>query len=578
MKTPWINYSEMKGISSKQKVFIICKSQIKPPKRQEYTSELNSTCEMLNSPDSDFVNDLLDIEKEDKSSLVEGANLAAHLDSTRELLIASENKIEDEVNNLLEKEEAEGTNPVEEQDLAAHLDSTRELLIASENKIEDGMNDLLKTEEVAETNPVEEQDLAAHLDSNRELLIASEIKIEDGMNDLLKTEEVGETNPVEEQELATHLDSNRELLFPSEIKIEDEMNNLLETEETEGTNSVEEQGLAAHLDSDYELLIASEVKIEDEMNNLLETEETEGTNPMEEQDFAAQPDSNREIISFSETAGEDKIMSLTDTEDMEKTNPAGHVSAFPDSIQGKVCSLTKKILISTHVEIDDFLHAPICGEIAKNTFEFFDQNNLLSPQFETKLINTTMDYPEQPNCRLVRSKINECIFLMKNDTFDNNNQKNNPFKSVAVPLHNTQSIKKGETNNHSCTSDDFMNIRVPVVVGEYKIEICLEEYFVFDNGIAGVKDISNEIVLTNSRFVPNQFSQSLGNGTCTALKGNLIIEGFINQNIEYTALHTMSEVLAENESLLHSNQLCQNIVLELVIHMLQVQQIRVLRV
>uniref|UniRef100_UPI001CC16201 BC_2427 family protein n=1 Tax=Lysinibacillus sphaericus TaxID=1421 RepID=UPI001CC16201 len=434
------------------------------------------------------------------------------------------------------------------------------------------------TEEEDETNPVEEQDVAAHLDSTRELLFTSEIKIEDGMNDFLKTEEEDETNPVEEQDVAAHLDSIRELLFTSEIKIEDGMNDFLKTEEEDETNPVEEQDVAAHLDSTRELLFTSEIKIEDGMNDFLKTEESEGTNPMEEQDFAAQPDSDRAFISFSETAGEDKIMSLTDTEDMGKTNPAGHVSAFPDSIQGKVCSLTKKILISTHVEIDDFLHAPICGEIAKNTFEFFDQNNLLSPQFETKLINTTMDYPEQPNCRLVRSKINECIFLMKNDTFDNNNQKNNPFKSVAVPLHNTQSIKKGETNNHSCTSDDFMNIRVPVVVGEYKIEICLEEYFVFDNGIAGVKDISNEIVLTNSRFVPNQFSQSLGNGTCTALKGNLFIEGFINQNIEYTALHTMSEVLAENESLLHSNQLCQNMVLELVVHMLQVQQIRVLRV
>ncbi|MGA3601400.1 BC_2427 family protein, partial [Lysinibacillus agricola] len=353
---------------------------------------------------------------------------------------------------------------------------------------------------------------------------------------------------------------------------------LLETEEAEGTNSIEEQELATHLDSNRELLFTSEIKIEDGMNDFLKTEETEGTNPMEEQDFAAQPDSNREFISFSETAGEDKIMNLTDTEDLEKTNPAGHVSAFPDSIQGKVCSLTKKILISTHVEIDDFLHAPICGEIAKNTFEFFDQNNHLSPQFETRLINTTMDYPEQPNCRLVRSKINESIFLMKNDTFDKNNQKNNPFKSVVVPLHNTQSIKKGETHNHSCTSDDFMNIRVQVVVGEYKIEICLEEYFLFDNGITGVKDISNEIVLTNSRFVPNQFSQSLGNGTCTALKGNLFIEGYINQNIEYTAYHTMDTVPTQHESLVQSNQLCQNIVLELIIHMLQVQQIRVLRV
>ncbi|MEB2299820.1 hypothetical protein LAV72_09320 [Lysinibacillus xylanilyticus] len=484
MKPPWINYREMKEISSKQKVFVYC-------------------------------NNLLTIEKEDETSL------AAHLDPNRELLSPSEVDAENEMNDLLDIEEADETNSVEEQELVAHLDSDCRLLIPSEIDVEGEKNNLLDIEAADETNPVEEQDSTAHLNPNRELLISSETHVEKGMNNLCDTEDE-ETDPVEEQELAAHLGSNCELLIPSEIDVEDEMNEL-------------------------------------------DVDEGEGTNLVEEQDFASQLDSNREFLSPSKYNGDDKIMSPIDTEELEKTNPTGHESASVGSMQGTVCSKTKKILISTHVEIDDFLHAPICGEIVKNTFDFLDLDNHLTPQFETKLFNTTTDYPELPECRLIRSKFNEIIFLMRANTYDKNNQKSYPSKSVGIPLHNTRSIKQGETYS----SDDFIHIRAPVVVGEYKIEICLEENIVFEKGIVGVKDISNEVVLTDCRFVPNQFSQSLGNGTCSALKGNLYIEGYIHQSIEYTASHT---------SLNHSNQMCQNIVLELIIHMLQAQKIRVPRI
>ncbi|MGE6516579.1 BC_2427 family protein [Lysinibacillus sphaericus] len=363
-----------------------------------------------------------------------------------------------------------------------------------------------------------------------------------------------QTELTNKKDHASQLDSTREIL---NSKKEDE------------TSFTEEPDFAAHLDSNREVLIPSETNIEEEIVHHIDTEEADETNPVEELGFAAQLSSNRKFVSPSESDVENNMMRLIDTDEMEKNNSAGRVNACHVS----VCSITQKSPISTHVEIDDFLHAPICGEIVQNTFEFLDLNNHLIPQFETKLFNTTKVYPEHPDCRLVRSKINEIIFLMRTDTYDKNSQKNNPSQSVVVPLHNTQSIKKEEINNYSYPYDDFMHIRVPVVVGEYKIEICLEENIVFEKGIVEVKDISNEVVLTNCKFVPNQFSQSLGNGTCTALKGNLFIEGYIHQNIEYTAFHTRNAVPAQNESLIHSNQLCQNVVLELIIHILQVQPI-----
>ncbi|MFJ7974704.1 hypothetical protein ACIQZI_03180 [Peribacillus sp. NPDC096379] len=107
--------------------------------------------------------------------------------------------------------------------------------------------------------------------------------------------------------------------------------------------------------------------------------------------------------------------------------------------------------------------------------------------------------------------------------------------SLVVPVHDSPVDKSEEKNNQSSTSFDFVNIRVPVVVGEYKIEICLEEAVLFEENIMWINVISNKVVLSNSKFIPTQFSEPLKNGMSKALKGNLFIEGYIIQNIEYTA-------------------------------------------
>lgn len=159
-------------------------------------------------------------------------------------------------------------------------------------------------------------------------------------------------------------------------------------------------------------------------------------------------------------------------------------------------------------------------------------------------------------------------------TYSKNNT-NNHYQSIAVPLHDSKAAKTSETDNKTCTSHDFIQIRVPVVAGEYKMEIILEEDVVFEEEILGVKEISKEVVLTNCKFVPTQFSPSLDNGTCTALKGNLFIKGYISQNIEYTAADNGNEGSKQNESVPYYRQLHQKIILDLIVHLLQVQQVRV---
>jgi hypothetical protein len=234
--------------------------------------------------------------------------------------------------------------------------------------------------------------------------------------------------------------------------------------------------------------------------------------------------------------------------------------------QGKVCYLTKNIPFSVYVEIDDFLHDPICGDIAQNTFEFHDMNDKKVPEFDTKLFSTTTYYPEQPECRLVCSKIHEIVFL-SDDQNEDKNKKGNHYKSVVIPMHDSLFTKVEESNNNS-----YVHVRIPVVLGEYKIEICLEESVTFKEEVMRIKEISKEVVLTNFRLVPTVFSQSLNNGTRTILKGNLFIDGYICQKIEYTAFTDKN-----TESVTPLNQLYQKMVVELIIHILQVQQVRVKR-
>lgn len=238
------------------------------------------------------------------------------------------------------------------------------------------------------------------------------------------------------------------------------------------------------------------------------------------------------------------------------------IAGIQDFDQGKGCYLTKKIPFSVHAEIDDFLHDPICGAIAQNTYEYHDQLHQKAPEMDTKLLHTATYYPEQPDCRLVFSEINEIVFLQDAQNDGKKNIKGN-HKATILPLHDPQTPKTGLFNY-----DAYMHIRVPVVLGEYKIEICLDDNVELEE-VMQVKKISKEVVLTNFRLVPTAFSPTLNNGTRTAVKGILFIEGYINQKIEYTASQNQNK-----ESITPMTHLSQKMAVDLIIHILQVQKIK----
>lgn len=482
MATPWINFREMKKISSKQNKYTEWRYQTKIDDESPFEQTFNGT------------NNLLD-EKEYKP-ITEESTLTDHIISNEELSEPMEPTIEEENEHHPNFENFRG-----DASLAELLASNEDLPISKETNVE--------------------QENEHHLDIDE-----------------------SHTKVTLIEQLAS---------IPIEANVKENEENFRHMDENNAEEFTLDQIACNHI-------VPSPTKVE--IDHLLDSDE----NSLEEQNSTAQSDNNPKSFNRALSEAENN-MHLDDITEKEKNNPPNCNKEIAKSLQGEVCTIIQKSPFSTYVEINDFLHAPIYGENVQNTiFDFLDLNDNLSPQLQTKLLQTISIYPEQPDCRLVSSNINQMISLMRTDTNKKNGSEQHPFKSVVVPLHNSQAIKKGEINS----SEPFIHIRVPVVLGEYKIEICMEEKIAFDKGIEEVKEITNEVVLSDCRFVPIHRSQSLGNGTRTVLKGNLFIEGYIQHNIEYRVSNT------QNKSAIHPNRLCQNIVLELIIQMLQVQKIKVL--
>ncbi|SES33169.1 BC_2427 family protein [Psychrobacillus sp. OK032] len=238
-----------------------------------------------------------------------------------------------------------------------------------------------------------------------------------------------------------------------------------------------------------------------------------------------------------------------------------------------VRSKTIKIPISTFAEVDNFHHPPVFGSTFQNTFKFIDPSDHKSPQLETDLFDTITYFHEQPYCHLVGFKSHEMIFSTDLKRVDRENMKEQKVynRAVVVPIHDN-SRKTGETNN-VYPNHKYVNTRVPVVVGEYNLEVCLDEDVLFEEKVNKVKEISKVVELTNCKFVPTRFAPSPADERRIALKGKLFIEGNIYQSIEYIADANIDKNTnsVKQEQIFHP--LHQKIVMELIIQLLQVQTV-----
>ncbi|WP_025150429.1 BC_2427 family protein [Bacillus sp. H1a] len=531
MKNLWINRGKMWEISSKQ--MIVFKSSTLKNKLgdQEKVDEIDSVDETNNTFQADSILEIPDFLESDFMNELEDQEEVDEIDSV-DLWINHSKMSEISSKQMIVFKSSTLKNKLGDQEKVDEIDSV------------DEVNNIFQTDSILEIQDLSESDF---------------------MNELRNQEKVDEIDSVDETNNTFQTDVILEIPDLPEF---DFMNELGNQEEVDEIDSVDEINNTFLIDFIFEIPDFPEF---DFMNELGDQEEVDEIDSVDETNNTFQTDVILEIPDLPEF---DFMNELGNQEEVDEIDSVDCTSECDTYEQGKVCFMTKKSSFSTHVKIDDFFHAPICSNSVQNTFEFIDLNNKQSPQFDTKLFNTITYYPEQLDCRLVSSEIHEIIFLTDTHTYGMNN-KDEYYKSVVFPLHDSRFMKTGEINNNSYTSYDCIHIRVPVVIGEYKIEICLEENIVFEEKVIRVKEISKEVVLTNCKFIPSQFSQSLGNGICTVLKGNLFIEGYIHQNIEYTAFNNGNGDSIQKKSVTHLNQICQKIVLDLIINLLQVQQVRV---
>ncbi|MBP0724458.1 hypothetical protein J5Y03_04555 [Bacillus sp. RG28] len=245
-----------------------------------------------------------------------------------------------------------------------------------------------------------------------------------------------------------------------------------------------------------------------------------------------------------------------------ETNPTKNQNDF--SKYGNIFLKEVKIPFSVNVKINDFLHSPLFGGKTQNNFEFSSSNNQ-SPQ----LFITTSHYFEHPYCSLISSTISESTLFTEKIQFPSKNTQNNSHLVNVTTLHESHSLRKNEQINNENTINDSLYVKIPVVVGEYKIEICTEEELQFDEEIVRIKEISKELFLTDGKLVPTKFSEPKISGISKVVKGNLFIEGFVQQTIECVNGNNINN---QKNSV---KTLCQNIVVELVVQLLQIQPIRI---
>ncbi len=315
-------------------------------------------------------------------------------------------------------------------------------------------------------------------------------------------------------------------------------------------------------------ILLDDIEIDKSNSSLEDTEKPGGTKVSEDNGKPKQLECEIEPLFTSESGYIDHVNEEVVRDDESKNESTGEMDEFPQ--YGKIYCKTIKSPFSTVVEIDDFLHAPLFGEVSQNTFEFLEPSHKQSFQLDTKFISTSTYYPHKPSCHLVSTSIHEIIYLT-NTPHTNGTKKNksNSCKSIMIPIHPSPKIVE---SNYENDTHDFIKIRVPVVVGEYNIEICIEEEILFEEEAIRIREVSKNVVLTNCHFTPTQLSKPLGDGTCVASNGVLSIEGLIVQSIEYSTIPDRNKGSIQKKEVIN---LHEKITLELGVQLLQEQGIRV---
>lgn len=233
------------------------------------------------------------------------------------------------------------------------------------------------------------------------------------------------------------------------------------------------------------------------------------------------------------------------------------------AIATSVRSMIVKTPFSIISEVSSFLKFPNISRKNQEVFVFHNETNTECRELDAKLLTTVHHYHGEAYCSLVSSNLYEKRVLLEfpSQKAKGGIEENRIETSSWVPIHSMilEKEREGELNN-------YITAKLPIEIGRYKTEISLREMVVFKEKVIRIKEVSQKIILTKNKIL---FPKTIktGQNPVTVEKGNLLVEGYIFQCIEY--------IIGQSTSRDSVYQLMQNIVLELIIQVLQEQDVRV---
>ncbi|CAH2463964.1 BC_2427 family protein [Bacillus mycoides] len=232
-------------------------------------------------------------------------------------------------------------------------------------------------------------------------------------------------------------------------------------------------------------------------------------------------------------------------------------------IETSVRSIIVKTPFSIISDVTSFIKFPNINVKKQEAFVFRNEKDARGRELDAKLLTTVQHYHGEVNCNLVSSNLHEKRVLLEfsNQKVKGNMEENWIGTSSWIPIHGIILEKEDEAD-----VNNYITGKIPIEIGRYKGEISLQEKVVFKEKVIGIKEVSQEIILTKKEFLLPKIIKK-GHNPSIIEKGSLFVEGYIFQCIEF-----ISEQSTSHDKLY---QLMQNIVLELTIQLLQEQEVRV---
>nr|WP_088327803.1 hypothetical protein [Bacillus cereus] len=226
-------------------------------------------------------------------------------------------------------------------------------------------------------------------------------------------------------------------------------------------------------------------------------------------------------------------------------------------------SIEVKTPFSIISDVTSFKKSPNMNVKNQEVYVFRNEEDARGRELDSTLLTTMEYYHGEIDCNLVSSNLHEKRVLLE---LSNQKEKGNIEESWVgssswIPIHGIILEKEVEAD-----VNNYITAKLPIEIGRYKGEISLIEKIVFKETVIEIKEVSQEIIVTNKEFLLPKIIKK-GKNPSIIEKGSLRVEGYIFQCIEFTSEQS------ENHDKIY--QLMQNIILELNVQLLQEQEVRV---